>query len=176
MRVENLNRVKVEKMLDDVIEHKKYVLDVCHVFGKFLIKSGFCDIGLELIKRAIVHDNSKLDEDEFIRLVMILNSDECFKNADYELSDVEISAIKHHWEHNSHHPEYHKSYLDMTELDIMEMVCDWFARSLQYGTNFLLFVTERQKDRFKFPEDMFIRILNLCIVVQEVYKNNGYDA
>ena len=32
---------------------------------------------------------------------------------------------------------YFENIEDMNELDIIEMVCDWYARSMQYKTDFL---------------------------------------
>ena len=46
----------------------------------------------------------------------------------------------------------------MKEIDIIEMVCDWHARSVQYGTNLMEFVTVRQENRFKFPQEMYEKI------------------
>lgn len=36
--------------------------------------------------------------------------------------------IETHWKNNRHHPEYFKDISNMEELDIIEMVCDWYAR------------------------------------------------
>ena len=45
----------------------------------------------------------------------------------------------------------------MSELDITELV-NWYARSLQFGTDFLEFLEQRQKDRFHFPQDIYDKI------------------
>lgn len=34
-----------------------------------------------------------------------------------------------HYANNPHHPEYHKNISDMSQLDLIEMVCDWTAMS-----------------------------------------------
>lgn len=38
-------------------------------------------------------------------------------------------AFEHHYANNSHHPEFHKNLDDMSELDLIEMICDWTAMS-----------------------------------------------
>ncbi len=34
---------------------------------------------------------------------------------------------------NRHHPEYHADPNDMPEVDLIEMICDWTAMSLEFG-------------------------------------------
>ena len=53
----------------------------------------------------------------------------------------------------------------MNELDIIEMVCDWYARSMQYKTDFLSFVVSRQESRFHFPNEMFDKIYRYCEII-----------
>ena len=103
-------------------------------------------------------------------MASILKTDECFKNAKYKLSKEERDIIRLHWKNNRHHPEHFDDISQMSDLDIWEMVCDWYARSLQYDTNFLEFVNTRQKNRFDFPEQQFEKIYKYCITVDEICK------
>lgn len=96
---------------------------------------------------------------------MIINDKSCLKDASKSLSQVKIDSIKLHWKRNSHHPEHYESCIDMSKLDIMEMVCDWYARSLQYNTDFLEYIKEKQKTRFHFPDWMFAEIWHYCEVL-----------
>ena len=89
-----------------------------------------------------------------------------FTNANSGLDEIMKKSIELHWKHNSHHPEYFENVEDMSELDIMEMCCDWHARSQQYGTDFLSFVKTRQENRFHFPETMFEKIWNYCVILE----------
>ncbi|MNV77870.1 hypothetical protein D3C71_1713280 [compost metagenome] len=47
----------------------------------------------------------------------------------------------------------------MHELAIMEMCCDWYARSLQFGSNLLDFYESQKDKRWTFNDihDNFIR-------------------
>ena len=169
----NLYDIKQEELLNqinDTIVHKKYVLESCHILAKYLILKGKREIAIELLKRACVHDLSKFENDELSALANISNDMSLMKSANSSLSPEKKLAIELHWENNTHHPEYYKSANDMTELDIMEMVCDWHARSMQYDTNLIEFVKKRNEDRFHFEEKMFKKILRYCNIL--VGNNN----
>ena len=42
-------------------------------------------------------------------------------------------AVHHHVTTNRHHPEFHADPNDMTEVDLIEMVCDWTAMAQEFG-------------------------------------------
>ena len=42
------------------------------------------------------------------------------------------SAIDHHVTTNRHHPEFHSNPNDMTDVDLIEMVCNWTAMSQEF--------------------------------------------
>ena len=157
-------------MAEDTIKHKKIVLDCCLLMTKYLFSKNQITLATELLKRGCEHDNSKFESAEFRKLSQILKGDKCFTDASTQLSPEEVKAIKVHWARNSHHPEYFNDYEEMSELDILEMVCDWFARSLQFGTDFLPFVEERQENRFHFSQKKFDKIHKYCVLIQELYN------
>ena len=49
------------------------------------------------------------------------------------MEDLVRSAIDHHVTTNRHHPEFHADPNDMTDVDVIEMVCDWTAMSQEFG-------------------------------------------
>ena len=164
---------KLYKMAEDTVEHKKLVLDNCLIMAKYLMSKGKIELGTQLLSRGCEHDNSKFDPEEFRKLSQILKSNRCFTDADVKLTPAEKKAIKYHWEHNRHHPEYFDSFEEMTELDILEMVCDWFARSIQYGTDFIPFIEERQENRFQFEQKQYTKIHKYCVLIQELYTSDS---
>lgn len=166
---------KMLRMIDDNVLHKKIVLDKCLLVSKYFIEHGDIEFGLNIIRRGVTHDNSKFSKQEFTELVSIISSDtdKCFKDATYTLSDKERKAIEHHWKSNKHHPEYYENTDDMGELDIIEMVCDWAARSEQYGTDLLEFIEERQRNRFKFSDSLFERIEKYCKLIVKLQEQHG---
>ena len=82
----------------------------------------------------------------------------------------EVSKILElHWENNSHHPEHYKNINHMNEIDILEMVCDWSARSRQYNTNLLSFAKTRLENRFvNFSQENKQKILNYCEILTNI--------
>lgn len=155
-----------EKMYRDTIVHKEYVEQSINKLAQYLEKEGAVEHARLLRKRGQCHDNSKIScADEVEALSRIINDKSCLKDADKQLSPIKKEAIALHWKHNTHHPEHFKSVLDMSKLDIMEMCCDWHARSTQYKTDFLDFVKKHQENRFHFPDWMFQEIWHYCRVL-----------
>lgn len=155
-----------EKMFCDTIIHREYVEKSCIKLITYLEREGATEHANLLRERMKVHDMSKMsNEDEMRALSMIINDKTSLSDASKQLSQIKQDAIKLHWKNNTHHPEHFKTPMDMSRLDIMEMCCDWHARSTQYKTNFLEFVQKRQEDRFHFPDWMFAEIWHYCEVL-----------
>ena len=163
---------KLLKQLDDLLEHKQYILESCNKMSKWLFSQGKDELAFELLDRAIIHDNSKLETEELTNLSMICDSNDSLVNPNYEMTDFDKKCIELHWKHNRHHPEYFRDMSDMGEIDVIEMVCDWYARSKQLNTNFLEFVFTRQKNRFNFPDEMFKSITKYCYILSDNKKTD----
>lgn len=151
--------------IQDTIIHKKYVLDSALKMFAYLCSIDKEDLGVELLKRAAVHDNSKFEDEELYLLSRLSDSHEAFTDPKYTLSENQKKSIQLHWQHNSHHPEFYEDPSQMSELDILEMVCDWHARSSQYDTDLLEFVETRQKNRFNFEPKMYKKIIKYCKII-----------
>ena len=159
-----------ELMFCDTLIHKEFVEKSCEKLASYLERTGAIEHAKMLRERAKIHDNSKISiEDELSALSRIINDKSTLKDATKQLSQIKKDAIKLHWKHNTHHPEHFKSPTDMSRLDVMEMCCDWHARSTQYGTNFLEYVQEQQKNRFKFPVWMFEEIWHYCQILDSKF-------
>lgn len=160
-----MNENSKEKILEHISEtmlHKSFVIKACLKMSNLLIEQGKDDLAFLLLKRANIHDNSKLVGPELELLSNLYGNQESFTNPEVQLSENQKEVIEKHWENNRHHPEHFKNVEKMSELDILEMCCDWYARSMQYGTDFLPFIKTRQETRFHFPEEMFNKILGYC--------------
>lgn len=102
-----------------------------------------------LMHRGETHDESKLGPEEkplFDEMTPLLKS-LTYGTDEYKASLAKLGdALKHHYAHNSHHPEhYENGVAGMTLLDVVEMFCDWRAAS------------ERTKDG-NFPKSVEIGI------------------
>lgn len=155
-----------EHIMDTLI-HKQYVIHGCIKLIKYLYKNGKQDLALELAKKCSIHDNSKLETPEFELFSGLPLEKESMKNPNQGIDKEVEDVISVHWKNNTHHPEHYSSYKEMSEIDIMEMVCDWYARSLQYHTDFLQFVKTRQENRFHFDKEFFDKIYHYCLIISD---------
>lgn len=158
--------------INDTITHKKHVLDSAYLMCRYLFSVNKKDLGLELIKRAAEHDNSKFFSNELLDISNIADNFKNFKDPSLLLDSEDEEKIKEHWKNNRHHPEHFSNLENMEELDLLEMICDWHARSKQHETDLIDFVKVRQNNRFHFSQPMFDKIMFYCnIIVSETKKD-----
>lgn len=116
------------------------------------------EVSNRLIQRAIVHDASKLEEPE--RSAFDDNT-QALKGLEYGSQEYreQLSklgpALKHHYENNSHHPEFHAAGIDgMSLLDLIEMIVDWKAAGERHATGSMAKSIEVNKDRFGMSDQL----------------------
>lgn len=91
----------------------------------------------ELQQRALVHDASKYSPEERIPYIWLTEFHRCrrsgepFSYPDGMKERVE-HAVDHHTTTNRHHAEFHADPNDMTDVDLIEMVCDWTAMAQEF--------------------------------------------
>lgn len=156
----------------------------------------------ELIKRGKQHDMSKLVANEEREIYIYLNW------MHYHLRDLKShyklpdgintkieEAIHHHWKTNSHHPEFHyfkengtledntekiSALLSqkMTDVDLLEMVADWMAVSLENKTSCKEFAKnsiEKEK-RWPFSQEQKTKIFRIIDALEQALQaNNDYS-
>ena len=92
----------------------------------------------ELLDRAEQHDQSKLQSperemfDEWTEKLrgVTYGSDE-YKAM---LKEMSKTALKHHYENNRHHPQYHANGMkDMDLIDLIELFCDWYSATKRHN-------------------------------------------
>jgi hypothetical protein len=96
------------------------------------------ECGAELLERARVHDASKFGPEERIPYVWLTEFHRRRKGGEpFEyppgVEPQVKQAIRHHVTTNRHHPEFHAAPDDMTEADLIEMVCDWAAMAQEFN-------------------------------------------
>ncbi|MFD2922034.1 DUF5662 family protein [Terrimonas rubra] len=115
----------------------------------------------ELIRRANVHDNSKLQSpekelfDEFTPKL----KESTYGSDEYKgfLKGLKV-ALDHHYAHNSHHPEHYENGINGFNLfDLVEMFFDWKAASERHADGSIYKSIEINKDRFRMS-DQFVDI------------------
>ena len=121
------------------------------------VQGYMADMIAKLQARAATHDASKLQSpekaifDEWTPKLraMTYGSDE-YKAGLAAMGE----GLQHHYRHNSHHPEHYPGGVtDMSLLDLVEMLCDWYAATQRHAdgdmtksiyTNCRRFEIERQ--------------------------------
>lgn len=131
--------LSVEEHLDNLVRHIDLVRQAGLLLGKRLMAKGRQDFGRLLIAKCYEHDVSKFKGIEWKYL-----------HAGRDVPKDELAlAVQQHQETNSHHPEYHGGFENMGEMDVAEMVCDWYARSQEFGTGLRDWVQKSAISRFK---------------------------
>lgn len=129
--------------------HIKYVYENCRLLAARYP---------ELIYRGKLHDISKYGEYEYIPYIWMTwkykmkNDGKVFEYPSNTLETSVEMAVDHHYKSNRHHPEFHENSNDMTEIDIAEMVCDWYAMSMEFGDDVKKWANKSIK-RYRFNDD-----------------------
>ena len=119
-----------------------------------------------LLKRAINHDKSKLEEPELSWWK------EMDKEPRYPYGSEEYKqkikrwdkVFKHHYKYNRHHPEHYEyGVSEMTLVDIVEMMCDWLGYKDTIAISEALKVCDEQMKRYDIPDDIRQIIFNTLL-------------
>jgi hypothetical protein len=129
-----------EEHLDSLVRHISLVREACLLLGKKLISRGRKDLGRILIANGFMHDVSKFHGIEWDYLHV--------GNKDVPKEKLNL-AIRQHTRTNPHHPEYWGGIEKMPEVYLAEMVCDWYARSQEFGTGLREWVKDGAINRYK---------------------------
>lgn len=117
----------------------------------------------ELIRRANVHDNSKLKSPEkelFDEYTPMLKK-ATYGSDEYKgfLKGLKV-ALDHHYANNSHHPEHYKNGVNGFDLfDLMEMFFDWKAATERMDSGNIYKSIDLNRERFEISDqicDIFI--------------------
>ena len=100
----------------------------------------------------MLHDSSKLNSpekeafDKFTEQLSKLT----YGSDEYKKSLQDLGpALKHHYENNEHHPEFHKDGINgMTLIDLIEMLCDWKASSERHENGDIFNSLKINSERF----------------------------
>ncbi len=118
----------------------------------------------ELIRRANVHDNSKLEspEKEIFDKYTPLLKDSTYGTESYNRFFKLLKvALDHHYEHNSHHPEHYLNGIDGMDLfDLLEMFFDWKAAGERHADGCIYKSIEVNKERFQMSDQLISIFLN----------------
>lgn len=107
----------------------------------------------ELIKRANIHDDSKLKspEKEYFDKYTPLLKGSTYGSDEYKEFLVQLKVgLDHHYSNNSHHPEHYQNGINGMDLfDLIEMYVDWVAASERHSDGCIYKSIEINESRFK---------------------------
>lgn len=126
--------------LHNVLRHINRVREDTYLLGTRLIEGGETQLGIDLIGLGLIHDASKIHNQlEFRHLRDDQTGTPEFK-----------AALLSHVSTNLHHPEAWNGIEEMPRVYVAEMVCDWKARSSEFGSDVMEWVKKRATGRFGF--------------------------
>jgi hypothetical protein len=112
-------------------------------------------VSANLWSRATVHDESKFSEEEWPYFAVATSRLRgiTYGSPEYKASlDSIRPGIEHHQKNNGHHPEYHENgVLDMSLLDLIEMLADWKAAGERHADGSLERSLLVNAERFNMP-------------------------
>jgi hypothetical protein len=125
----------------------------------------------DLMSRAIYHDASKLKSpekeifDEFTpKLRTSTYGSEEYKGYLQAMGE----ALKHHYAHNSHHPEHRPNGIKgMSLVDLLEMLCDWKAATLRHANGDIRRSIEQNQQRFGYSDELKSILLNTLPLIEQ---------
>jgi hypothetical protein len=135
-----------EEHLDNLVRHIDLVRQAGVLLGRRIMargQRGDEEFGRILIGKVYVHDASKFAGIEWKYL-------HAGKDVPKEQLDL---AIQQHVETNDHHPEFHGGFHQMPDVCIAEMVCDWYARAMEFGTGLRDWIENQAVQRFNIDTD-----------------------
>ena len=127
--------------LNELVRHIRNVQNECELLSERLDKQGRHILARLLIANGMLHDNSKFRGLEWEAL------DEDTKDKKPEQF---AAADQQHISTNPHHPEYWDGIDSMPSVYLAEMVCDWKARSDEFGTDLREWVKDKATKRWGF--------------------------
>ncbi len=125
---------------------------------KILVYWYIVKVCIALLERAISHDLSKYRIEE---AVSFRNWTQAMKGLTYgsdEYKKVSASFAKDNWIHysvNRHHPQYWPNGIkDMSPIDLIEMLCDWKAKTATKHGISIIDSIEINSTTFNYDENM----------------------
>lgn len=148
---------------ESTLEHKRMITELMNT------------VVIDLLERAMVHDNAKMEDPElalFDEYTPKLGKS-TFGSEEYKsfLKDLQ-PALDHHYARYRHHPEHFpEGCKDMNLLDVVEMLVDWKAASLRHNDGNILKSLELNRTRFGLDKVSLYDLMVNSIEMFEEHNN-----
>ena len=131
-----------------------------HIYNVRKLLNKFADV---LKQKGETHDQSKLEEPEVYGWAA-MDLEPRYEYGSYEYYDKlrRFSEVfNHHYKVNSHHPEHFiNPEYEMTLIDMVEMLCDWFAYKQDIPIREGVELIREQCNRFGFSDTIISLLTN----------------
>jgi len=134
------------KHLESLIRHIRLVQDATQLLGLRLLEVAETEadvrFAIKLVQRGMGHDQTKFDGIEWEHLTR-----------DEEQQELRLKSYQQHVKTNEHHPENWAGINEMPKICVAEMVCDWYARSSEMGTDLTKWIKDEAVPKFKMSKN-----------------------
>jgi hypothetical protein len=132
-----------QERIDGLLRHINLVRENCGILAEKFIVKGELELARKLIHAAQIHDAGK-----FIGIEWQFLTDPGVTNK----AGLRY-ALDHHNHTNPHHVQYWGLIENMPDVFLAEMVCDWKARSTEFGTDLRMYLKNMAMKKFKIARD-----------------------
>ncbi|QLE46427.1 hypothetical protein FD723_40155 (plasmid) [Nostoc sp. C052] len=141
----------------------------------FLIQKLLAKMQIELMNRQFTHDQSKMrspEVEDFTEYgnnmrTLTYGSPEYFANLG-KMRDT----VAHHYAHNRHHPEFFADGVNgMNLIDLIELICDWYASSLLHDDGNIEKSIEISSKRFNISPEITKILINTLPLITDVFES-----
>lgn len=123
------------------------------------VRENIGEVIQDLFVRAVRHDESKLSEPEkslFDEFTPKLRGS-TYGSEEYKgFLEKMGSALQHHYQVNSHHPEHYENGINgMDLIDVLEMLADWKAATTRHADGDIRKSLEINRIRFNISDQLY---------------------
>lgn len=140
----------------------------------FLVQKLLAKMQVELMKRQFTHDQSKLRSPEVEAFTEVTHKlkELTYGSPEYQENLREIkSALKHHYSANRHHPEFFENGIeDMNLIDVIELLCDWYAASKRHNDGDIHKSIKISVERFGLSPQLVAIINNTIPLMEDMFE------
>lgn len=154
--------MKYSEKIKRLFEHIRNVQDNCLVLAEKFYENGNEELAAYLVANGMKHDNSKFFGLEW----KYLNQE----SIETDIENFKKAATKH-INSNLHHPEaWGTGVKAMPDIYLAEMVCDWCARSKEFGNNIYDWVDSVAYQRFNLGDDKekYVQIMEYIDIITKI--------
>ena len=150
------------KHIQSITRHVDNVRTGAKLLAERMFEQGEISMARLLVQKVLAHDASKFVGVEWEHL-----------RAGNDPSETFPMALKQHQLTNDHHPEHWGGVKNMPEICLAEMVCDFYARSIEFGTDLRAYIKDvfMPKHGFTSKTKVYQQIKKFVdLIIEEPFK------